>query len=309
MQKMLWHLLQLQRKYLVKTNDTVKPIKSYSPLIAYGVLFLIPTTSIAIFKFLYVVVKDFFLLQFLQAIKLTHRTVVHVDHPLDDKIPFDPSKMDVYLDFINFWIRPLSMLIKRIGVKRAAPYALEWLHAITLAYSQASRMYRHCMSTTNRPDYNETLQFRQVHFLDPHLLCVPSLHISICAMVIVFYRKLFAIEDFTKEEKEAWSKELFDGATEISETVLYVKQHSVNCIAGAYYMVTKLFKDLMSPSDAILFTSCLFSKATDIKDEDKQAIHKHIAFTYERFLLEGAFEDDWYDSILRWINTYEKITD
>ena len=290
----------------MKTDSSVKPLKSYSPLIAYRTLLFRPSTCGTIFKYLYVVVKDFFLLQFLQAVHITHRPVIHVDHPLDDKIPFTPSKIDIYLDFINYWIRPLSMLIKKFGAKKAAPYAKEWVEAITLAYSQASRMYRHCMSTTNRPDYRETLQFRQVHALDPHLLCVPSLHISICAMVVVFYRKLFAIEDFTQEEKVTWSKELYEGANAISETVLYVKQHSVNCIAGAYYMVTKLFKDMMTPSDAIMFTQSLFADAQDVKKEDVEAIHNHISFTYERFLLEGAFEDDWFGSILRWINTYEK---
>lgn len=62
-----------------------------------------------------------FLLQF--SVKLGFRKIpiTHVDHHLDDSVPFDPTKVHVYLDFVNFWIRPMSFMLKRFGVKKRYP--------------------------------------------------------------------------------------------------------------------------------------------------------------------------------------------
>ncbi|MBO7638949.1 MAG: hypothetical protein J6S91_08235, partial [Treponema sp.] len=94
-------------------------------------------------------------------------------------------------------------------------------------------------------------------------------------------------------------------AVEIGETVLYIKQHSVNCIPAALYMITRIVPELFTPDNAIEFISALFKNKTDISENDRKKIQAHILFTYERFLLEGAIEEDWRDPIIRWMKGYQ----
>lgn len=257
-------------------------------------------------KFFPTIINEFFLIQFLQKIHILHIPVTYVDHPLDEKVPFEPERVNVYMDFINFWIRPLAMLIHRFGSFNGMILCREFLRYITLTYHQAFRMYRCNMTTTHRPDYKKDAAFRQIHRADPHYLCVPSLHIAIVCLVFSFYRMLFEREHFTEQEKNRWNAELYSHAIQIAETVLYVKQHSVNCIPAALYMMTKITPELFSTSDAVKFMNDMFLNAPEISKADRDAIVSHMQFTYERFLLEGAGEDDWFEPILRWVHKYNK---
>ncbi len=263
------------------------------------------TTIPVVYPFFATVINDFFLLQFLEKWHIIHIPIIHVDHPLDKKVPFTPERVDTYLDFINFWIRPLDMLIERYGAHKSMKFIREWLILITRTYKEASRMYKFRMTTTNRPDYRETKKFRQIHRADPHYLCVPSLHIAIVVLVYSYYRDLFKREHFTQQECDQWNKELYNGAVSIGETVLYIKQHSVNCIPAALYMMTRLVPELFTPTDAIQFINDLFKNATDIKLEDRDAIVNHISFMYERLLLEGCNDDDWRAPVQRWVLQYK----
>src|SRR5574344_2527926 len=283
-----------------------KKMNSFKVSICYLVLPFRLHSLPTVIKMLSVIVNKFFLIQFLVKFHIMKIPVTHVDHPLDKKVPFEPERVDVYMDFINFWIRPLAMLIHRFGSFNGIPLCAEFMRYITLTYSQAARMYRCNMTTTNRPDYQETAAFRQIHKADPHLLCVPSLHIAIVCLVFSFYRMLFEREHFTEQEKNRWNAELYSHAIQIAETVLYVKQHSVNCIPAALYMMTKITQELFSTSDAVKFMNDMFLNAPEISKADRDAIVSHMQFTYERFLLEGAGEDDWFEPILRWVHKYKK---
>jgi len=285
-----------------------KKMSSFKVAICYLVLPFRLNSLPTVIKMLFVIINKFFLIQFLVKFHIMKIPVTHVDHALDKKVPFEPKRVDVYLDFINFWIRPLAMLIHRFGSFNGIPLCAEFMRYITLTYSQAARMYRCNMTTTNRPDYEETAAFRQIHKADPHLLCVPSLHIAIVCLVFSFYRMIFERENFTDEEKTQWNKELYDHAIKIAETVLYVKQHSVNCIPAALYMMTKITPELFTTTDAFNFINSLFLDApqkSHVSKEDRDKIIEHIQFTYERFLLEGAAEDDWFNPVLRWVRSYK----
>lgn len=282
-----------------------RPLKNFHVIKCYLNIPFRLTTIPVIYPFFLTVINDFFAIQFLEKIHILHIPIIHVDHPLDDKVPFEPKRVTVYLDFINFWIRPLEMMIDRFGAHKAMKFVREWIKLITLAYHEAGRMYKFRMSTTNRPDYKEMKEFRQIHRADPHFLCVPSLHISIVVLVYSFYRNLFKREHFTEQESTLWNKELYEGAVKIAETVLYVKQHSVNCIPAALYMMTKLVPDLFTPDDAVGFINDLFKNETDVSAEDRRAIVNHISFMYERLLLEGCHDDDWRAPVQRWIVQYK----
>lgn len=285
-----------------------KNLKDFSPMTAYLKILTTPFGFVKGLKMFLVAAFKFFLPQYLEVIHLKHIPVKHVDHELDNTIPYKPEHISVYLDFVYFWIRPLAMLTERYGWWNGSKHACEFLSYITKAYSNAYDLYKKCFTTTYRPKEKNNKALRNTQKADPHFMCVPSLHICVCILTISFYKMFFEREGFTKQESEKWNKELYDLGMKISESVLYLKQHSVNCIPGAMYMMSREFFVLFSPEDAVKFTEQYLSNANDISQENINKIHKHILFTYEKFLLEGLQCESWTEPILNWLNTYTPYT-
>ncbi len=292
-------------KRIEKYADT--KLMHFSVFPSYFVIPFWYTTLLPLVRLLHHVIWDFFMPQYLRKIHLRRTPIQHVDHLLDEKVPFAPEHVGCYMDFINMWIRPLTMLLKRFGIAQGSKLCAEWLRYITLTYREAFAMYKICMTTTYRPKPT-TQQIKRLYSVDPHYMCVPSLHIAIVNLCHAFYRMIFEREEFTEKEIEKWQNELFNHAVEIGETVLYLKQHSVNCIPAALYMMTRITPELFTPQDAIIFIDSLFKDAPDVSPEDKTKINSHIRFIYERFLLEGALEDDWKEPVLRWLKDYTPHT-
>lgn len=284
-----------------------KPLKSFNPLVGYVGVGMIPPCFIMILKCVCTVLKEFFFLQCLERFHIIHIPIVHVDHPLDKKIPFIPEKVKIYLDFINFWVRPIAMLAKKFGFLHASVLAKQWLIRFRKLYQLSAKIYHFRLTTTNRPKYKQMREFRKIHALDPHFMCVPSLHVAIVFLASGFYRHLFMTEDFTETEKQELGKEIYDGALEITETVLYVKQHSVNCIPAALYLVTSNFPDWMSADDARKFIDNLFVKPEGFGLEDAYKIREHIKMTYEKYLVDGAKSEHWYDPIYDFLLSYADL--
>ena len=282
-----------------------KPLKTFNPLVAYAGVLFGPPSFITNFKCFATILKEFFFLQYFEKFHILHIPVVHVDHPLDQKIPFTPSKVSVYLDFINMWVRPLAMLVKKFGFWHASVLTKKWMLRFRKLYQCCGKIYHFRLTTTNRPNYKEMREFRQIHALDPHFLCVPSLHVSTVFLAWGFYRKIFSEEAFTEIEKTLWEKELYNCALEITETVLYVKQHSVNCIPAAIYLATANFPELVSTEDARKFISSMFASPEGFSNEDAELIRNHILLTYENYLAEGAKSENWYDPIWNFLLTYK----
>lgn len=285
-------------------ND--RTLKSFSPLSAYAGILFAPRAVLTNFSCFATILKEFFFLQFFEKLHIIHIPVIHVDHPLDKKIPFTPSKVSIYLDFINLWVRPLSMLVKKFGSWRASYLTKLWMRNFKKLYKAAGKIYHFRLTTTDRPDYKEMREFRQIHALDPHYLCVPSLHIATVALAFGFYRKTFAENDFSDEEKQNWLSELYSGAVEIAETVLYVKQHSVNCIPAALYLVTANFGDLFSIDDARKFIDNMFKNPEGFSFEEAFQVKDHIRRSFEKYLSESKTAKNWHEPIRNFLESYEK---
>ncbi|MDR1786731.1 MAG: hypothetical protein LBR23_09775 [Spirochaetaceae bacterium] len=252
--------------------------------------------------FLSAVVKDFFYLQW--SVKLGWRRipVIAADHPLDSTVPFNPGRARVYLDFINLWIRTLSMFLSTLGLKKGLSYCAEFLMYMGRCYRTAARVYRFRMTTTSRPDTEDRL-VKTIRRCDPHYLCVPSLHIMVIALTWTYCRSVLALEKdaVPPEDAERFLGELFSGAVDITESVLYIKQHSVNCIPAALYMLNALAPDLFTVNDALALAGALFVEADDVTPENRALIKEHILFQFERFMLEGIYEDDLTAPVKRWL--------
>lgn len=272
---------------------------------------IIPTHWISLkplYFYLKTVICDFFLLQFTVKWGWRKARIVSVTDPMDNLIPYRPEASDTYLDFINFWIRPLNFLVLRLGRKRSLPHLAQFMAAIGKTYAEAARVYKVCMSTTPRPESGKNKNMRTIHRLDPHLLCVPSLHIAVVVLTHKFFTRVFREEDLPPEEQERYGRELWAGAVEIGETVLYVKQHSVNCIPAALYMMIHLLRGQFTIQDATNFIDSLFVSATDISSRHREEIRSHIHYMFDRLLLEGCNEDDWTVPVLRWLMGQEVVS-
>ena len=289
-----------------KKEPALRPIDSYGAFLPYLIIPFQLKSAKVLFRFLRTVVRDFFWLQF--SVKWRFKTipVLDVSHPLDELIPFTPDKVKIYLNFTNFWIRPMTLLFRRLGVKKALPYCIEYLSLIETAYANAAKVYRFCMTTTKRPDYKTDAAFKMIHAFDPHLLCVPSLHVAIVILSSVYYADVFKNDDFTEEERKTYTAELREGARRIIESVLYVKQHSVNCIPAAMYMMLYVLKNRFTISTGIDIINSLFADDETLSDTDKKKISAHIHFMFERLLLEGANENDWTVPVKRWLKSYAR---
>jgi hypothetical protein len=258
---------------------------------------------------------NFFLRQYRAAWLPGRVPVCRADHPLDLKIPFVPSWVTIYLDFVNFWIRMLTFLLRRYG-RRVYGEVRDFLASIGKLYAYAAGVYQKNFSTTDRPFYIARPRFLLIHLVDPHLMCIPSLHVMV---VILTYTRFAAILRSLNDAEHcsAQLNEIKRGALAITQAILYVKQHSVNCIAASLYAMTCFDGERFPPEEAEAFTGLLFgdpppatfeltaslnspgrlpqnyrqrpcaAPRTKLPAEDIAEIKAHIIGLYRRFLAEG----------------------
>jgi hypothetical protein len=269
------------------------------------------------------IVYNFFFRQYRAALLPGRVPVSKVDHPLDLKIPFVPSWVTIYLDFVFFWIRMVGFLLHTYG-RGAYDAAREFIVSMGRLYSFAAETYRKNFSTTDRPFYIARPRFFVIHLMDPHLMCVPSLHVMI---VIWTYRKFAAILGSFNDagRRAAQIEEMKQGALAITHAILFVKQHSVNCIAAALYAMTRFDGELFPPEEAESFINLLFWEAppaapprsgrlpanyktrpwaaprTKIPAEDASIIKTHIISLFRRFVEEGKTARKWEEPLLNFM--------
>ncbi|GHV92992.1 hypothetical protein AGMMS50268_34950 [Spirochaetia bacterium] len=270
------------------------------------------------------IVYNFFFCQYRAALFPGKIPVSRVDHQLDEKIPFTPDWIGVYLDFVAFWIRSLGFLLNTCRKKPQGewPAALtgvrEFLKSMGALYGFAAEVYQKNLSTTRRPFYIRRPRFILIHAFDPHLMCIPSLHVMV---VIRTYTKFAAILR-SLGDGETYSEQIAElkrGALDITEAILYVKQHSVNCVAAAMYAMTCFDAELFPRSEAEDFVSRLFTEDTldaplspaqklpKIDQRDGEIIRNHIETLYRRFLLEGPAANSeagsWETPLIRFLQS------
>ena len=282
-----------------------RSIFEYSHILPYFILTTRIRTFIHAWNFIFTIMKDFFLLQFFQKIRFKKKNVIFVDTELDDEIPFIAEKVYPYMSFVNFFVCPISMMIKKSGFKKASKDINDYLDFLAAIYSNASKIYRQTFTTTKRPKVKGNKLFTLIKIFDPHLCCVPSIHVAISAGVWAWFRNYFKTsQNRTYDDSEKILAELRAKGLEIAESVLFVKQHSINCVPMSLYMLTAITDaDFFSITDAQIFIDELFkTTGTDIiSEKSKKAILEHFHFIYEKSLLEQFYDDNWTQTIIRWL--------
>jgi hypothetical protein len=237
------------------------------------------------------ILRNFFYPQFRAVLFPGRVRVTRVDHPLDARIPFRPAHIGIYLDFAPFWIRTQAFLSHAFG-RRADPHIARFIRDIGRLYRFAADVYRRNLSTTPRPRYLRHPGFWPLRLFDPHLMCVPSLHIMV--VILTYTRLRLTLRELGAEAEYASGlDEVRRRALAISESVLYVKQHSVNCVAAALYAMTRFDPALFPEAEALAFAERLFADAAPtgerppVAEGDRAAVRDYIIGLYRRFAGEG----------------------
>ena len=307
-------------------GETVGPDKVRLPGVGRTILAVLicPPLLTRGIRCIWIILTRFFLFQYRSAL-FPRLPVSRVEHPLDELIPFNPCFIRIYLDFIAFWIRIIGFLSIGHG-KRGRTLAADFIVSITKIYTFAFQVYRKNLSTTDRPAqclgwYKKNIRFLLVHLVDPHLMCIPSLHVMLVVHSYTAFRHYLRCLGEEKILKNLAEK-VFKGALNITEAVLYVKQHSVNCIAAALYAMNRFDPALFTNDDAETFIQGLFrtGEAEDISCEylpfyaeprftniklvlpnDAAGLRKHIVDLYRIFCeKENA---DWTVPLLEFLHT------
>lgn len=227
--------------------------------------------------------SKFFFLQFQTVLFPKIRPVVNVDHQLDKNIPFDPSWVGLYNTFTAFWMKSAGWLLKTFG-EQAADDVAAFAEDMFMLYTVTAEVYSKCQSTTTRPGVTANWDFIVIHAFDPHLHCVPSLHVMVCAYVGYKTTELIKKHADNPENYRTEMDWVYKNALEIIESVLLVKQHSVNCIPAGFYMNSVLFEGFRADW-ADRFIAEMF--ADDVKGISKISdIQSHIRRYYDKFIAE-----------------------
>jgi hypothetical protein len=182
----------------------------------------------------------FFLPQFQTRLMPWLRPVAVLAHPLDRQIPFRAREVRTYLGYMSFWLKSLRLLYDLLG-QAAVPHIRESFDRACLLYREAGAIYRRCQSTTTtRPAMTLNPYFITIHLFDPHLHCIPSMHI-----LTIFYNRHMLAEVLGRRNRldveglEA-VREAERQAVRVTEAILLIKQHSLLDIAPSLFLLTAL---------------------------------------------------------------------
>jgi hypothetical protein len=214
-----------------------------------------PPLGAAALRFAVETLRSFFGPQFENSLT-RRRKVVNVDHPLDGTIPFDASRVGKYGEFVKLFLESLYYLLKRSRPRELGLF-IGYANAIRGLYLDAGSVYKTVHTTTTRPSKNYNMGFAIIHAFDPHLNCVPSLHVLVVTANWKFAGGV-AAEMGKESEFAPWIESLRREALAITESVLFVKQHSVNCIGASLYYLRRRTPGL-SEAEIEAFVADLFA--------------------------------------------------
>ena len=188
-------------------------------------------------KFIGTIMTTFFLPQFQSRLRIKKRKVVNVDHELDKLIPFSADYIKIYMGFIPLWIKSIYFIYQEFG-NVSLPLIVEYINNIGELYRSGFDVSNNCQSTTTRPGSGRNIPLKLIHWADPHLHCVPSLHV----MIVCFnHLRIGTIIKKLAEGTDGYEAELAylgNQAILITNSILFMKQHSINCIPAGLFAIS-----------------------------------------------------------------------
>lgn len=252
-------------------------------------------------------VRLFFLPQWACAI-FRHRPVHWVDDPLDERLPFMPETARLYLSFIALWMNAVFHIERAYGKRAHSELAL-YLDYVKKLYQDAGRVYLRAHSTTKRPGRSPNLQNAIIKVLDPHLNCIPSLHVAIVLGAWDRARSVIAglDGDFQQASGQSWLAALYEHAHSITETTMLMKQHSVNCVGASLWYLSRTAPGL-SREFCLHIADSLFTRmGREIKAAPEvRARAREVFIQLDEELALRSDPTGWYEGICHFIESFPK---
>lgn len=252
-------------------------------------------------------VREFFLPQFQSRLLPGIRRVAVVFHPLDDALPFKPNLFRRYLGYFTVWMKTLWCLYRIYG-KLALGDIERMMQDVVLLYDTSGRVYRRCQSTTaSRRAALANPYFLLIVFFDPHLHCIPSLHVLTICYNYYQTRKIVMRLDPNRAAGNQLVAETYRSALRITEAILLVKQHSLLDIGPSLFLLSRLFPDY-DDREIRQFVAELFTNTPVLDPHTAAQIRRAILESYEDLLARqrgrtdhapGAIVLDFLRDILR----------
>jgi hypothetical protein len=253
--------------------------------------------------------------------------IAFVDHDLDKKIPFLPEFINIYLDFSPFWVKTAAFLQDTLPKDVAVSRTALFVRGIGDIYVKASAVYREHLSTTARPRYLKKFRFVVIHLFDPHLMCIPSIHVMLMIYAYSMARNIVRSGAYAAELRRGVAASILNAkhleakhlpvrgspdveeelrkirvyALQISDSVLYVKQHSINCVAAAMYAMTALYPELFPPVEALEFAAEFFYHTKAVDHASAVELRNYVTERYLAWLIEKERSADWTAPLLEFV--------
>lgn len=298
-----------------RSADTLATRDESNPVLSGGTLHLVfaVLTSWSLFRrtvrFALTVLKKFFIDQFMYRRALRSGNpnapeLRNIEHPLDARVPVRYDMIATYLGFVQMWISALGYLRRREG-RLFNPAILDFLDGLERCYVDAAGVYGQCLSTTRRPPKAPNPRLAFVYAVDPHLFCVPSLHVLVVCYTYARLADLLA-ERGLSDTYAAELAALRGRASAITESILYVRQHSVNCIPTALSMLSVIMPSY-DEAEARSFLSTLFVSDAAIPAADRAEIGSYMASLLSSLNAQGDGQSSRYGAIVRFLRDYTEI--
>ncbi len=200
---------------------------------------------------------QFFYPQFQTKLMPGIRPVAVLHHPYDSLLPFVPKLARCYLGYMTVWLKTIQYLYSAFGEEAIADIE-QTFQDICLLYYTAGKVYRKCQSTTTtrRTDLFNP-HFLLIYLFDPHLHCVPSLHVMTVCYNYLKARQIIDKHSPDKKKHALALRQTYRLALHITETILLVKQHSVMDIGPSLFLLSSLFPEY-DQAEVKRFTEDLF---------------------------------------------------
>lgn len=261
-----------------------------------------PRLRAASFRVIAVVLKYFFIPQFRNKRGAPCCPIVNVEHSLDELIPFKPEYRPVYMSFTILWISIIGYIYRLRG-KEAEPDIFALFRLIEKAYLEAYWVYSRVMTTTDRPKPGANIKLAMVHAIDPHLYCIPSLHVVIVSIAWLFVDRLSKKPGYP--DLSDLRDLIYRQAVKITESILLIKQHSVNCIPAGLYTICHLMKEY-TPQAVEEFIDRIF---TELEPDlpGREEVRGYIKQRYRRLMEDRrSHNGDYREVLLAFIEQMER---
>jgi hypothetical protein len=228
-------------------------------------------------------VHHFFIPQYRSALWPRRRRVATLAHPLDREVPFRPREVVTYLGYIAFWFKTLCWFYERIG-RAALRDIRRSMDEVLVLYQEAGAIYRRCQSTTTtRAPLPKHPYFAVIYLLDPHLACIPSLHVLLICHNDLGAARILRRHGLRGEEAGRLQEAVRQEAARIIEAVLVVRQHSLVDVAPSLFLLTAFFPAEYGREEVADFVGRLF-RGWSIEESSKARMRALLLSTYDEFV-------------------------